>query len=75
MSEQQFQAEVMDELKQHQENTMSNYKKLREINVNEHTEKKGQLTYLSWTWAVDQLLLQDEKLHGNFQSLNTLVNQ
>jgi hypothetical protein len=66
MSEQQFQSEVMDELKQHQENTMSNYKKLREINVNEHTEKKGQLTYLSWTWAVDQLLLQDENATWEF---------
>jgi hypothetical protein len=66
MSEQQFQAEVMDELKQQQENTMSNYKKLREINVNEHTEKKGQLTYLSWTWAVDQLLLQDENATWEF---------
>jgi hypothetical protein len=45
---------------------MSNYKKLREINVNEHTEKKGQLTYLSWTWAVDQLLLQDENATWEF---------
>jgi hypothetical protein len=35
------------------------YAKLRQINVNEHTEKKGNLTYLSWTWAVDQLLQQD----------------
>ena len=24
---------------------------LNAINVNEHTEKKGQLTYLSWAWA------------------------
>lgn len=24
---------------------------LNAINVNEHTEKKGNLTYLSWTWA------------------------
>lgn len=38
---------------------MSNYQKLRAINVNEHTEKKNGLTYLSWAWAVDQLLLQD----------------
>lgn len=42
------------------------YKKLREINVNEHTEKKGQLTYLSWTWAVDQLLMQDENAVWEF---------
>jgi hypothetical protein len=32
---------------------------LRKINVNEHTEKKGKFTYLSWSWAVDQLLQQD----------------
>ena len=24
---------------------------LSAINVNEHTEKKGNLTYLSWAWA------------------------
>lgn len=38
---------------------MSNYNTLRAINVNEHTEKKGNLTYLSWAWAVDTLLQQD----------------
>jgi len=58
MSEQQFQAEVMDELKQ-KGATMNNYENLRQINVNEHTEKKGNLTYLSWAWAVDILLMQD----------------
>ena len=31
---------------------MSNYfEELNNINVNEHTEKKGKLTYLSWAWA------------------------
>jgi len=38
---------------------MSKYLELRKINVNEHTEKKGKFTYLSWSWAVDQLLQQD----------------
>lgn len=38
---------------------MSNYQDLKKINVNEHTEKKGNLTYLSWAWAVDQLLQND----------------
>ena len=38
---------------------MNSYKELRKINVNEHTEKKGQLTYLSWAWAVDTLLQHD----------------
>ena len=35
------------------------YSDLRKINVNEHTEKKGQLTYLSWAWAVHYLLEDD----------------
>lgn len=38
---------------------MKTYTELRSINVNEHTEKKGNLTYLSWTWAVDKLLEND----------------
>ena len=38
---------------------MNSYNELRKINVNEHTEKKGQLTYLSWAWAVDTLLQHD----------------
>lgn len=29
------------------------------INVNEHTEKKGQLTYLSWAWAWAAVLKHD----------------
>lgn len=58
MSQQQFQTEVMDELKQ-QEQKMSDYNTLRKINVNEHTELKGKLTYLSWTYAVDTLLQHD----------------
>ncbi len=32
-----------------------NFEQIAKINVNEHTEKKGNLTYLSWAWAVDQL--------------------
>ena len=38
---------------------MTSYNELRKINVNEHTEKKGQSTYLSWAWAVDTLLQHD----------------
>jgi|TARA_Y100000385_G_C12917153_1_gene560887 hypothetical protein len=30
---------------------MSVWKTLSSINVNDHTEKKGNLTYLSWAWA------------------------
>ena len=43
-----------------------NYKELRQINVNEFTEKKGSLTYLSWTWAMDQILLQDPMANWEF---------
>lgn len=32
------------------------FKVLSEVNVNENTEKKGKFTYLSWTWAVNELL-------------------
>jgi hypothetical protein len=45
---------------------MKTYADLRAINVNEHTEKKGNLTYLSWTWAVDQLLLNDNTATWEF---------
>ena len=65
MSQQQFQAQVMDELKQ-QDTIMTTYAELRKINVNDFTEKKGQLTYLSWTWAVDQLLMQDPQAVWEF---------
>lgn len=32
---------------------------LLKINVNEHTEKKGKLTYLSWAWAWAEVLKHD----------------
>ena len=35
------------------------YKELRQINVSQHIEKKNGLSYLSWSWAVDQLLQLD----------------
>ena len=31
--------------------TKSVFETLNAVNCNEHTEKKGQLTYLSWAWA------------------------
>ena len=34
---------------------LSCFEKLAKINVNEHAEKKGKFTYLSWAWAVDVL--------------------
>ncbi len=37
----------------------TNYSKLRAIDVSGRIEKKNGLSYLSWAWAVDQLLLKD----------------
>jgi Protein of unknown function (DUF1071) len=37
----------------------NNFIKLASINVNKHVEKKGKLSYLSWAWAVDQLMRLD----------------
>ena len=36
------------------------YQELRQINVSEHIEKKNGLSYLSWSWALDQLLQLDD---------------
>ena len=38
---------------------MKTYEELRKINVNEHIEKKNNLSYLSWAWAVDTLFQHD----------------
>lgn len=35
------------------------YEELSKIDVSKYVEKKNQLTYLSWAWAVDQLLRHD----------------
>lgn len=39
----------------------STYEKLAAINVNEHIERKGKFSYLSWSWAVDSLRKADPK--------------
>ncbi len=38
---------------------MNRFIELAKVNVNEHTEQKNGLTYLSWAWAVDQLMRAD----------------
>jgi hypothetical protein len=48
----------MTDEQQQQEEAMK-YEEIRRINVNEYVEKKGNLSYLSWAWAVDQLMLLD----------------
>ena len=45
---------------------MKTFNELRKINVNENIEKKGNLSYLSWTWAVDTLLQEDPTAHWEF---------
>jgi len=42
------------------------YEELAKINVNDHTEKKNNLTYLSWAWAVDQLLRKDNEASWHY---------
>ena len=43
----------MADLRQEQEEL---FKKLIQLNVNEHTELKKDLTYLSWAWAFQEFL-------------------
>jgi hypothetical protein len=40
--------------------TIMQFKELRQINVGQHIEKKNGLSYLSWSWALDQLLQLDD---------------
>lgn len=46
--------------------TMSKFEELRKIDVSEHVEKKNGLSYLSWAWAVDTLLLKDPNANWCF---------
>lgn len=39
--------------------TKSPFERLRSIDVSTHIEKKNGLSYLSWAWAIDQLLKHD----------------
>jgi hypothetical protein len=50
---------------------MTTYNELRKINVNEHTDKKGNLTYLSWSYAVDTLLQHDPMATWEFPEPKT----
>lgn len=43
-----------------------NYSEIRKVNVNEHIEQKNGLNYLSWAWAVDQLLQLDPTATWSF---------
>jgi len=45
---------------------MSKFLELKNLNVNEHVEKKNGLSYLSWSWAVDILLQHDPEATWDF---------
>ncbi len=54
--------EKVDEInnKEYIKENIMRYKDLRQINVSQHIEKKNGLSYLSWSWALDQLLQLDD---------------
>jgi len=45
---------------------INHFEQLAKINVNEHIEKKNNLSYLSWAWAVDQLMRNDPSANWEF---------
>ena len=48
------------------EHIENHFVQLAQINVNEHVEKKANLAYLSWAWAVDQLMRADPAANWEF---------
>jgi Protein of unknown function (DUF1071) len=50
---------------------MMHYTELRKINVNDYIERKNGLAYLSWSWAVDQLLQLDESASWEYAEPRT----
>ena len=51
-----------------------NFQKLASIDVNEHIEKKAGLSYLSWAWAVDQIMRQDPEANWTFHDPQTFAD-
>jgi hypothetical protein len=49
-----------------QESTNNAFVKLASIDVSKHVEKKQNLSYLSWAWAVDQLMRADPTANWEF---------
>jgi hypothetical protein len=47
-------------------NNENHFAALAAININDKTEKKNGLTYLSWAWAVDQLMRRDPSASWTF---------
>lgn len=54
---------------------MTTFKAIREINVNQYVEKKGKFNYLSWAWAVDQLLQLDPTATWEYNAPTYFHNQ
>jgi hypothetical protein len=50
--------------------TNNSFVQLAATNVNEHIEKKNGLSYLSWPWAVDQLLRADPGATWEYRDCN-----
>ena len=44
----------------------NNFAKLASVDVSKHIEKKSNLSYLSWAWAVDQLMRHDPAANWEF---------
>ena len=51
--------------------TENHFVQLAAININEHVERKQNMSYLSWSWAVDQLMRHDPA--ANWQFLEPMV--
>jgi len=58
VSQQQF-YETVTRQEEYEMDTYMNYSERRKIDVSKYIEKKGKFNYLSWAWAVDQLLQLD----------------
>ena len=43
------------------------YEELAKVNVNEHIEKKNNLSYLSWAWALDYMTRLDENSEWEYR--------
>lgn len=51
------------------------YTEIRKIDVSKYVEKKGKFNYLSWAWAVDQLLILDPNATWEYQTPTYFHNQ
>ena len=54
-----YDASQQQAMLQEEEQMTNHFAELAAIDVSKYIEKKGNLSYLSWAWAVDQLLRRD----------------